>query len=76
MPRSSTAPLTLEVLQIRFLNLAPANYVVDVASDGIRMRKKGSAKWVGCASWEQILSACARTGLREQDAQREMGVGA
>jgi hypothetical protein len=78
MPRSSTAPLTLEVVSLRLLHLPPANYIAEIATDGIRLRKKGSARWFGPASWEQILSAAARTSVREisDDPHREMGVGA
>lgn len=76
MPRSSTAPLQLEVLSIRFLNLAPANYTVEVATDGIRMRRNGTSRWIGPASWEQILNAATRTSSRETASEpvREMGV--
>lgn len=79
MPRSSTAPMTLEILSIRFLHLAPADYIVEVATDGIRMRRKGTARWLGPASWESCLSAATRESVRrtgEEAPIREMGVGA
>jgi hypothetical protein len=78
MPRPSTAPLQLEVLSIRFLNLAPADYAVEVATDGVRMRKKGTSRWIGPATWEQILSAATRTSVRDtaNEPVREMGVRA
>jgi hypothetical protein len=77
MPRSSTAPLTLELISIRFLHLAPANYTAQLSTDGIRLRKKGTAQWLGPASWEQILNAAARTSARDasDDPRREMAVG-
>ena len=67
MPRSSTAPLTLEVLSIRFMDLPKADYIVEVATDGIRLRKKGTARWLGPASWESIVSAATRATLRRVD---------
>lgn len=77
MPRSSTAPLQLEVLSIRFLNMPSSNYTVEVATDGVRMRRKGTSRWIGPATWEQILSAATRTSVRETTSEpiREMGVG-
>ena len=78
MPRASTAPLQLEVLRITFLNLAPADYCVEVATDGVRMRRKGTSRWIGPATWEQILSAATRTSVREtaNEPVQEMGVRA
>lgn len=67
MARSSTAPLTLEVLSIRFMNLPAADYVVEVATDGIRFRKKGTARWLGPATWESLISAAARSTMRRVD---------
>lgn len=77
MPRSTTAPLTLEVLSVRCIGLAPANYTVEVATDGIRMRKNGTSRWIGPASWESILSACQRESVRQTASEsplREMAV--
>jgi hypothetical protein len=76
MPRPSTGPLQIEVLSIRFLNLAPSDYAVEVATDGVRMRRKGTSRWIGPATWEQILSAAARTSVREtaNEPVLEMGV--
>lgn len=77
MPRSSTAPLQLEIVSLRFLNMAPSDYTVEVSPDGVRMRRKGTARWIGPASWESILSAAARESSRQtaNAPLREMGVG-
>lgn len=76
MPRSSTAPLQIEVVSVRFLNMPPGNYIVEVATDGVRMRRKGTSRWLGPASWEQILQSATRTSVRETASEpiREMGV--
>lgn len=77
MPRSTTAPLQLEVLSVRCLHLAPANYTVEIATDGIRMRKNGTSRWIGPASWESILSAAQRESVRQtasEEPHREMAV--
>jgi hypothetical protein len=70
--------MTLEILSIRFLNLAPGNYIAEVATDGVRIRRKGTSRWMGPASWESIISAAARTSNRQREGEpvREMGVGA
>lgn len=76
MPRSSTSPLTLELLSIRFLNLPPGDYIAEVATDGIRVRRKGTTRWLGPASWESVISAAARVSNRQREGEpvREMGV--
>lgn len=79
MPRSTTAPLTLEVLSVRCIGVAPSNYTVEIATDGIRMRKNGTSRWIGPASWESILSAAQRESVRQtanDEPRREMGVRA
>ena len=71
MSRCSTAPLQLEILSVRFMDLPATDYVVEVATDGIRLRKKGTAKWLGPASWESILSAAARSTMRRVETDSE-----
>lgn len=78
MPRSSTPPLTLEILSVRFLNLPHSPYIIEVTQDGVLMRRKGTGKWLGPASWESIVSIAARASNRQRDGEpvHEMGVGA
>jgi hypothetical protein len=53
------------------MDLPATDYVVEVATDGIRLRKKGTAKWLGPASWESILSAAARSTMRRVETDSE-----
>jgi len=64
-------PITRQVA-IKFLGYPVKDYVVEIAHEGIRLRKKATRTWYGPASWEQILNAAARVSARGLAEQKEM----
>lgn len=63
-------PITREVA-IKFLGYPIRDYIVEMTTAGIRLRKKGTRTWYGPAGWESILNAAARVSARDLEAQRE-----
>jgi hypothetical protein len=64
-------PITRQVA-IRFLGYPVKDYMVEIRSDGIRLRKKGTRTWYGPAGWESILNAAARVSARDLETQRQV----
>jgi hypothetical protein len=62
-------PITREIA-IRFLGYPVTDYIVEITSAGIRLRKKGKQTWYGPASWEQILNSAARVSARELELEK------
>jgi hypothetical protein len=62
-------PITREIA-IRFLGYPVKDYVVEITTAGIRLRKKGTRTWYGPAAWESILNAAARVSARDLETQR------
>lgn len=68
---SLVKPITREIA-IKFLGYPVKDYVVEIRSDGIRLRKKGTRTWYGPAGWESVLNAAARVSARDLETQREL----
>ena len=63
-------PVVREV-PIRFLNHVIRDYVIEVNTAGVRLRKKGSRTWYGPAAWGSILNCAARVTAPAREVEVE-----
>lgn len=62
-------PVVREV-PIRFLGFPTTDYVIEINTAGVRLRKKGSQTWYGPAAWASILDSAARVSARELEIEK------